>query len=622
MSREYRTRATSFVEINQSEAQGSFSYSRSTAGQQEHSVALSAQQENLADAREQLLIDREEVLAQRKELRKRRIQTGDAEIELMNAFRRVFVQIALPVPPSLLSAYKTAEIEHQALRALEEESFEAEDDLGASEWDFMDLENDFYQTFVPGPLSKANNDSSAEHTEGETITQAKGELILPTPPVEYHTLVSKHSRLVTRFEALRRTQGLSLNLFGQINKESGSGFSDIMDVDDETSKLASDLLDMIGACETRMQQLEPDLNPFQANVSCRPRQLSQPDMEHDLLSDQVETVSRACSEGVAPSVYVQGLFEELFERWSLRALASSALERLLYINILRHELNVHEAQVMNFEEWKHEISRTWFSDHSGRLRLPELDGSINAFDIDFPTRSDVQQVQKCGESISAGRSASESLSSRTTLNMNAPSSFTSTASVFPELDVPLIYFDVAPGREACSPAGATGHQLSGITNAHQDALENVPRMETEMTVQGSQQAMSIATSLKVSDFDTGSHKMKRCDSAHGLEDVNNIMEVKSEGHSTQINNPVFDQHGQHNQTARQPSAEQNGNAAQNQEDDLLSVLPMRDNYGSDSIQGGCKLSSSIHNGRKRRPSFEPLISVPEAGRSIRRASSC
>lgn len=535
MSQTYCNRATSPIGTLQSEAHGSSSNSRTTTSQQKNLDALSAEQAELMEARERLLVDREEVLTQRKELRKRRVRTGDAEVELMSAFRQVFVQIALPVPSSLLSAYETVENEHQSLRELEEEYLEAEEDLGASEWDFMDLENDFYQHRVPGLLSSIHQGSNAKHSENEeAITPVKGQSILPTPYAEYHSLIGRHNRLTTQFEALRGRQRahLDLDTVGQVSLEDASGLFEDTNVDREVAGLASDLLDMIVACETRMQQLEPDLDLREQTVQHMSRRLSQPNMEHDLIFSHVRTASRACSEGAAPSMDGQLSLEELIGGWSLRSLKSSAMEKVLYLNIMRDELNMREAEDVKFGEWNDEITRVWNSDHRhSRPRLLELDGSI---DVDLSnqwTRPNEPHPQLYRENSSAYNTQ------HAPVTTNARCANTSIAAVSQDLEIPTIRLDPAPVEDSSPSSSTTYWPVSDVVDHPPRTIGNARESEAIISYQGIQHAMPESTSLVVNSSGTGGHLMTRCDSAQDSE-LNPSMEPQKNDYPAEVDTHV------------------------------------------------------------------------------------
>jgi chromosome segregation ATPase len=132
---------------------------------------LSSQQEKLEEIREQLLIDREATALGRKAIGQQRYRTADSEIAFLDALRKHFSDLGRPLPDDLLLAYEKVEKHHLQLRHLENEHLQIEESLGTAEWDFIDMEREFYHYRLTELLSEGRTSKRRWRKHLRSISQ-------------------------------------------------------------------------------------------------------------------------------------------------------------------------------------------------------------------------------------------------------------------------------------------------------------------------------------------------------------------------------------------------------------------------------------------------------------------
>jgi hypothetical protein len=338
---------------------------------------LASQQEKLVENREQLLVDREAMSIVRKEIQEERTRTADAEIAFLGVLRKHFNELGRPLPDDLLLAYEEVEKYHSRLRLLEDENLQAEEDLGISEWKFIELETDLYQYHLEQLLSEELENETEEVIPAEDISKRTPfHLIRPTPLVQYEALLVEHGRLIKRFESLRKQQMLRMDTFTDPEYSWMQGAEDTQ-MDNEATKLSSELLDLIAQCEMRLSELRPDLDlGASANVE-RKRQSSVPDLDRNSMYERIETTSHANSEGAVSPHHDYVNVNKNISEWSLRSLKSSALEKLQYLNFLRPKIARKDALERGFEYWEPVITKSWADENANLLTSPKRGFSVD-----------------------------------------------------------------------------------------------------------------------------------------------------------------------------------------------------------------------------------------------------
>jgi hypothetical protein len=332
---------------------------------------LASQQGKLVENREQLLVDREAASMAQKRIREQRARSADTEIAFLNILRKHFNKLGRPLPEDLLLAYDEVEKHHLRLRLLEEDNLQAVEDLGSAEWNFIELETELYQYQLEQLLSEelekdTEEDAPADFTTTRTLTEP----ILATPGVQYQAIIAEHSRLIKRFDSLRKQQMLRMETFTEPEHSWMRAAEDTY-MDNESTKLGSDLLDLIMQCEIRFSQLRADLNLGANPTFKNKRPMSEPDLIRNSMYERIETISHANSEGVTSPHNDHIHVNENISEWSLQSLKSSALEKLQYLNFLRPRISRKDALEQGFEHWESLITQSWADEHLDSLVLPK-----------------------------------------------------------------------------------------------------------------------------------------------------------------------------------------------------------------------------------------------------------
>jgi hypothetical protein len=332
---------------------------------------LASQQEKLTESREQLLVDREAMSMVRRKIQEERTRTAGAEIVFLNVLRKHFKELGRPLPDDLLLAYEEVEKYHSRLRLLEDENLQAEEDLGISEWEFIEMETDLYQYHLEQLLSEELETETEEVIPAENISKRTPvDLFPPTPPVQYEALLAEHGRLMKCFDNLRKQQMLRMDTFTDPEYRWMQVAEDTQ-MDNEATKLSSELLDLIAQCEMKLSKLRPDLDLGASAKFEKKRQSSEPDMNRNSVYERIETTSRANSEGtLSPNDDYIDVNKNISE-WSLCSLKSSALEKLQYLNFLRPKIVRTDATERGFEDWEPAITRSWANENANALTSPE-----------------------------------------------------------------------------------------------------------------------------------------------------------------------------------------------------------------------------------------------------------
>jgi hypothetical protein len=323
--------------------------------------ALIDQQQQLADAREQLLIDREDFSSKAKRIREQRVQTGDVEVTLMNALRRRFNELGSSISDDLLIIYARVEEEHLKLRGLEEDHLQAEEDLGASEWACVEMENELYQYCLPDLLSDDADSGNLIEYVKETLSLPKPSgTISPSLAVQYKAMGGEYDRLIKRFEAVRRQKTIKMETYTQLD-EGSLWPPNVGDEDVEMEGLYGNLLMQIMNLEVRMQQLKAELRDPESSMPMENRGFSEPNRLSGDRLDLIEPSTRAHSEGARSEAVNDILYEDHINVWSLDRLKQSAIEKMQYLQALRYELDKNDISNLHFQHWQNIATHSWSS---------------------------------------------------------------------------------------------------------------------------------------------------------------------------------------------------------------------------------------------------------------------
>ncbi|KAF1941206.1 hypothetical protein EJ02DRAFT_512612 [Clathrospora elynae] len=331
------------------------------AGTRTRLRALLGQQEKLAETRERLLIDRDTVLEDRKRLRDQRIHTGDAEGGLMNAFRNVYNRLGIPLPEDLTSAYTLVEEQRNKLGYLEDNHLRAEQDLGASEWTLMEMENDLYQYDLQQIL--LDEGLAGFNDDGDDKTQdvvGRSDPMLPSITVQYQVAVADLNRLANNFKILRKSSFDKIDMDRDLVLEEAYFPADDDRVSDYV-RLFSDLLGQITDCEVIIQHLKMEGEPHGNSLTPRTRRLSVPVPRPTEACTDYDVPSRALSDSMVPVLSEDVSIMDRVQDWLLHYLKTNAVERLQYMSILEQEMVHRNEPRHEFEDYEERINQSWLS---------------------------------------------------------------------------------------------------------------------------------------------------------------------------------------------------------------------------------------------------------------------
>lgn len=326
--------------------------------------------EELADAREEVLVEREAVRSRAKRVRAQRIRTGDAEASFINQFRKTFLEHASSFPPALAAAYQKVIEERDALGSIEVDYLQVEEDLGAHEWEFTEKENDFYQYGLQELFSEDLLHSLHHIKETQPRTPS------PHPPPittsassQYQEAIAERDRLLREFDALRPKQAKILD---RLETESNQ-YSDFWEEKQDSAFVNeySDLLTKIMECDVDIQRLRHESLGIPIN------RRNSNHVHSTSTSLYFEPIARPLSDGALPNLLESPSVTHRIRAWLLDYLKSNALEKTQYLNILKHTLKLSDIAHFDFASWEDRASRHWGSDLTEHVPLAENDSHIS-----------------------------------------------------------------------------------------------------------------------------------------------------------------------------------------------------------------------------------------------------
>ncbi|OAL00911.1 hypothetical protein IQ06DRAFT_134754 [Phaeosphaeriaceae sp. SRC1lsM3a] len=119
----------------------------------------STQQDELSEARQQVLIDRQRVASSARQIRELRNGIAGKEARIMDIFRKYYTDLGERMPDDLILAYSDVENSRNDLIIAEDVHNDKEQDLELSEMTLTDQEADLYQLKLPQLLQVENTDT-------------------------------------------------------------------------------------------------------------------------------------------------------------------------------------------------------------------------------------------------------------------------------------------------------------------------------------------------------------------------------------------------------------------------------------------------------------------------------
>lgn len=321
---------------------------------------LSNQQEELVEKRERVLVDRQKLVEGWQRVQKQRDQTADAEVKLMDLLRQHYNSINSPFPTELDLAYSIVDEGRTRLGFLESEVTETEENLGAQEWDFMELENDLYQYDLSQLLAdETKDDVDIPEPLEEVISNDTEDPMPPSTAIRYRIEQAEHRRLLDCFEDLR---GAIAVLFDATNLSIDE--ADLVDIATSEAVLSfDDVLTQLAECEVRLQHLRAQrVLPADDTQTAILRRSSEPLPIIESLSATSEAFSRAHSEGDISHLPEHVPTIQRIRDWLLDCLKQNALDRMQYFSILQQTLDYINALEFDMSRWKNMAVKRWSDD--------------------------------------------------------------------------------------------------------------------------------------------------------------------------------------------------------------------------------------------------------------------
>ncbi|KAH6644152.1 hypothetical protein C7974DRAFT_383001 [Boeremia exigua] len=320
---------------------------------------LSTRQEDLAQSRERVLVDRQKLVQGWKRVREQRDQTANAEVRLMTLLRQHYNRIDSPFPTELNLAFSAVDEGRNRLGSLEEDITEVEENLGAQEWEFMELENDLYQYDLSQLLPEETEDGIGIYTP-----KVDGSLVVsedPLPPstiLQYQIEEAEHQRLLDCFKDARN---VIATLFDANTLSIDE--ADLVDIDTSVAVLSfDDILTRLAKCEVRLQHLKGRYMSLPNAIPTGPRCFTEPSPDIDSLSAISGAVSRAHSEGDVSHRPEQVPAVQQIRDWLLDCLKQNSMDRMQYFSILQQTLEYIDALELDMSGWETLAFERWSVD--------------------------------------------------------------------------------------------------------------------------------------------------------------------------------------------------------------------------------------------------------------------
>jgi hypothetical protein len=140
----------------------------------QHLESLQEKHKQLAQSREQnVILKRMELRTILESIQRHRQKAGDAEASLVTSLRQFCEQRGIDLPPEIDSQYHEVQDQRDSIGKLEYDFLQTQKTYSASEWQFIEEEDDFYQYHIL--------ESFPEDDDDDTLSEASHEQSLPFP---------------------------------------------------------------------------------------------------------------------------------------------------------------------------------------------------------------------------------------------------------------------------------------------------------------------------------------------------------------------------------------------------------------------------------------------------------
>jgi hypothetical protein len=330
---------------------------------------LVGQQEELSETRERILIERERFTTAGKRVRLQRGILGEAEANLMNAFREHHNSRTTLVVCHLDLAYQAVQDARNKLVELEDDCEHIQDALGAAEWELMDMENELYQYELQQLVA-----GEAERNTGNLV---KAKPPTPVPPsttifpsikVQLQVATAQHDRLVREFDRLR--------LSYSAKDQPAVTHAGLRVTRPPKKELVDGLIWDIMESDVKVRTLKAGLAPGEGTILSRYQTRSDAGVISEPGPGVLLASPRAYSDGTLRKVSDDVPSKYLVDLWLLECLKTSGMERIQYQSLLERELQYLNVGMFGTGCWEENAQNLWLSSDVNVLELTGLATSI------------------------------------------------------------------------------------------------------------------------------------------------------------------------------------------------------------------------------------------------------
>ncbi|KAF2492891.1 hypothetical protein BU16DRAFT_583953 [Lophium mytilinum] len=137
----------------------------------QHLENVQRRHEQLAQSRERIVIERVETRSILQSIRPHRERAGNLEASFVTRLRQFCARQASVLPPDIDALYQEVQEARDTIGKLEDDFIEAQKSYNASEWRFIEAEDDFYQYDILEDLPETSDEGSiSDSARGEPTT--------------------------------------------------------------------------------------------------------------------------------------------------------------------------------------------------------------------------------------------------------------------------------------------------------------------------------------------------------------------------------------------------------------------------------------------------------------------
>lgn len=178
---------------------------------QQYLETVQKRHQQLAQTRVERVIERVNLRSKLEEIRPHREKAGDTEAAFVTSLRQFCEQQGINLPPEISAQYQEVQIQRDILGKLEDDFFEAQKSFSASEWRFIEEEEDFYKYDIRESFPADDGDEDTEMWPKEppissTTSLPAAETNTATLNSELVSTAEEKKQLEEQFDELRQQE--------------------------------------------------------------------------------------------------------------------------------------------------------------------------------------------------------------------------------------------------------------------------------------------------------------------------------------------------------------------------------------------------------------------------------